>query len=350
MKRIILFFAIGLFFIPMSFARGVIENSQASDNVYELPERIVMIWDLIIRAEDNLRSKARIVNPGLNVISPTWFCISSEEGDVSSLASREYIEWAHDNGILVWPVFENKSDNWLTYKSLSDGDRRQRIIEQLVRYSREYKFDGINLNFEAMSRDTGKYYELFVMELYEKLRPLGIIVSIDIPIHIGDLNRIYDIGLIADNSDYVVIMAYDQYDSYSPEIGPTAAIAWVRQGVEEIVEIIAPEKLILGIPFYSIVWCEDITNGERFSETLGMAQIYEIFSVNPRIWARDMITEQIFAEFETDYISYRTWLEDEHSISLKLDAIYDFNLAGLSAWRRGLELPEIWGLINAYFR
>jgi len=363
MKRIILFFAIGLLVIPLSFAAGGKEKSQVSDEglsenyyepdekyVYERPEEIVMIWDLIIGAEDNLRPEARIAHPGLDVISPTWFCLSGEEGDVSSLASREYVEWAHDNNILVWALFENKSDDWLTFKSLSDWGRRQRIIEQLVRFAREYNLDGINLNFEAMNRYTGKYYEFFVFELYEKLHPLGITVSVDVPVRIGDLNRIYDINLIANNSDYVVILAYDQYDRYSHEDGPTAAIAWVRQGVEEILEIVAPEKLILGIPFYSIIWREDRSSAERSSEFLGMAEAYEMFSKNPRIWGRDRDTGQIFAEIEMDHVNYRTWLEDEHSISLKLDVVNDYYLAGLSAWRRGLELPEIWDLINAYFR
>jgi len=365
MKRIIIFFLITLLFVPASFARGVRqapneerpENFESPEyieapveNVYERPEKMVMIWDLIQREEDNVKPEAKIVHPGLNIISPTWFSISSEEGDVSSLASREYVEWAHSNGILVWALFENKSNNPLTYRALSDWERRHKIIEQLLSFSHEYKLDGINVNFEAMSRQTGILYELFIVELYEQLKPLGITLSVDISLSKGNMNRIYDTGLIARNSDYIVVMAYDQHNRYSPEIGPTAAISWVRQGIEEILEIVPHEKLILGIPFYSIVWIEDRNSGVHSSEILGMSETHEMFGRNPKIWAFDRITEQIFAETDIDQVNYRTWLENEHSISLKLDVVYDFNLAGLSAWRRGLELPEIWDLINAYFR
>ena len=365
MKKAVLFFLLTLFVVPASFARGnqavpVEEYSEniiiskydepSADYIYERPEKIVMIWDLIISEEDNHKAESKIVHSGLDVISPTWFCISSDDGDVSSLASREYVQWAHDNGILVWALFENKSNNILTYNALSDWEKRQRIIEQLISFAHEYGFDGINVNFEAMNRYTGILYELFIVELYKQLKPLGITLSIDTSLRTGETNRIYDTGLIARNSDYVVVMAYDQHDRCSPEIGPTAAIAWVRQGVEEILEIISPEKLILGIPFYSIVWIEDRRSGGKSSETMGMSRAHEMFERNPKIWALDRITEQIFAETNIDQTNYRTWLEDEHSISLKLDLVNDFNLAGLSAWRRGLELPEIWELINAYFR
>ena len=342
MKRKVLCFAIMLFVFQISFA---------GDN-YERPEKIVMIWDLINRAEDNLEPEERIAHAGLDVISPTWFFINDENGAVTSLASMEYVQWAHNNGIKVWALFENKSDDYLTYEALSTRDKRKRIISQLAGYAGEYRLDGINIDFEAMRRETGKLFELFIVELYETMRQMGITVSVDISLPIEYISTIYDFSLITDNSDYVVIMAYDQHHSYSGKIGPVASIAWVKQGIKDTLKYVSGKKIILGIPFFAMVWLEDNEDGiiKVSSELIEMKDAYETFDKSAKIWGRDRVTEQIYAEYETGHKRYKVWLEDEHSLSLKLDTINDYDLAGMSAWRRGLEWPEIWDMINAYFK
>lgn len=313
--------------------------------------KIVMIWDYIGRTQDNLRPDKRIVHAGLDVISPTWFSIRNRSGNVASLASREYVQWAHSHGIKVWALFENKSDDQLTYEALFTRSRRQRMINQIAGYAEEFRLDGINIDFEAMSRRTGRLFETFIAELYEKLKPMGVTLSVDISFPVSYAQTIYDVSLIAKNSDYVIIMAYDQHHAESEKIGPAAAIDWVKRGIEEALNYFSNEKMILGIPFYSIVWFEDKKNTllKARPELRGMKEAYDMFDKTAVIWGRDRITEQIYAEFENEEVRCKAWLEDDHSISLKLDTINDYNLAGMSAWRRGLEWPETWDMIKAYF-
>ena len=342
MKKKLLFFLIVLFVLTVSFA----------GEHYGRPEKIVMIWDLIGREEDNLGPDKRIVYAGLDVVSPTWFFIGNENGDVASLASREYVQWAHTNGIKVWALFENKSDNSLTFEALHTRIRRERIINQIAEYAGEYRLDGINIDFESMSRETGKLFEMFIVELYETLKMMGIILSVDISLPVNYTQTIFDINLIADNSDYIVLMAYDQHHSQSEEIGPVASIVWVKQGIEDTLIYVSQNKVILGIPFFVMVWLEENEDGilKISSEQIKMKDAYEMFDKAAKIWGRDRATEQIYAEYETGRRRYKVWLEDEHSISLKLDTVNDYDLAGMSAWRRGLEWPEIWDMINAYFK
>ena len=318
---------------------------------YLRTSRIVMLWDYIGKKEDNLNPDKRIQYGGIDVVSPTWFAIEGRDGTLSSLADREYVRWAHENGIKVWAVLENRSDNALTYTALSGRRGRTRIIEQIIQYAKDYDLDGINVDFEALRKETGRYFELFIMELYEKLQPPGIILSVDIPFPLGEIMEIYNIDVMAGNSDYLVMMAYDQHHAESAVSGPVAAIDWVRQGIRETLGHVSREKIILGIPFYTRVWIENTGNGRSgaSSELTGMKDALEQFSGTMDKWERDSRTEQIYAEYETGSRKYRSWLEDEHSLSLKLDVINDFDLAGFSAWRSGWEWAEIWDMIDAYF-
>lgn len=318
---------------------------------YAPSSRLVMVWDYIENEENNSVPDKRVAHKELDIISPTWFAISNTEGDISSLADREYVGWAHDNGLAVWALFENSSDGQRTFAVLSDKNTRKKMIDQIAGYAQAYSLDGINIDFEAMTRETGEYFEEFIIELYERLKPLDICLSVDIPLPIDGIQKVYDLNLLAGNVDYVVVMAYDQHHAESPVIGPAAAIGWVKQGIEDTLQYVPHDKVILGVPFFARVWLENRENGELeiTSEFMGMQEAYDLFSENASIWQRDDETGQIYAEFDQDLKCYKAWLEDEHSLSLKLDAVNDYNLAGVSAWRRGLEQPEIWDMIDAYF-
>ena len=340
----------GYFLVLMALA--ALQVSFAREG-YVRPAKIVMLWDYIGKADDNNRSEKRIVHEGLDVILPTWFSISSGGGNnnVSSLADREYVRWAHNNGIKVWAVFENRSLDGITYWALVNAEGRRSIITQIAFYAREYELDGINIDFEAMSAETGKLFEKFIAELYEKLKPLGITLSVDIPFPIEEIHRVYDINLIVQNCDYAVMMAYDQHYGSRSMAGPTAAIDWVKKGIEDTLSYIQGSRVILGIPFFTRVWTERREGGEiRISSELrGMKEAYDLFAMKTRLLERESATEQIYSEYDDGAALHKVWLEDEHSISLKLDAVNDYDLAGISAWRRGWEGEEIWDLINAYF-
>ena len=44
---------------------------------------------------------------GINVIAPTWFSLSDNQGGFQTYAEASYVEKAHDRGIQVWGVWDN---------------------------------------------------------------------------------------------------------------------------------------------------------------------------------------------------------------------------------------------------
>lgn len=69
-----------------------------------------MVWHQVtIDAANNAMEELISATEGVNVIAPTWFTLSDNEGNYESLASRSYVEKAHAMGLQVWAVIDNFS-------------------------------------------------------------------------------------------------------------------------------------------------------------------------------------------------------------------------------------------------
>ena len=190
---------------------------------------------------------------GLDVISPTWFQVVGEDGTLKNSADAKYVEWAHKNGYKIWALFSNNfGDSEKSSSFLRNTDSRDNAIRQLLAFTALYKLDGINLDFENLLDSDKDALTQFVREITPLLREQGLIVSIDI-----NTLRCYDRKALGEITDYVALMAYDQYWSGSSEAGSVAQVSWVEKTVKNFLNDIPPEKLILGIPFYTRLWKEE---------------------------------------------------------------------------------------------
>ncbi len=69
---------------------------------------------------------------GVNVISPTWFYVSDNSGNIINNATIDYVSTAHDRGLKVWGLVDNFTQDISTYEVLSKTSSRQNLITQLV--------------------------------------------------------------------------------------------------------------------------------------------------------------------------------------------------------------------------
>mgnify|MGYP000034295391 CR=1 FL=1 len=75
-------------------------------------------------------------------------------------------------------------------------------------------------------------------------------------------NAYYDRAEQAVFADYVVVMAYDEHYVKGPEAGSTSSLAFVKQSAERTIAEVPKEKVIVGLPFYSRLWCETPADSE----------------------------------------------------------------------------------------
>ncbi len=311
------------------------------------PYKINLAWHAVAGTAGNDTLGPVLENTkGINVISPTWFALTNNEGDFSSFASKDYVERAHGMGLEVWGLIDNFSNPDVdTYEVLSYTSKRAYLIEALVNTALEYGLDGVNIDFEGLSQDTGEHFIQFIRELSIPCREKGIVLSVDnyVPMGYTDHYNRKEQGIFA---DYVIIMGYDEHYNGSPEAGSVASIGFVEDGIRKTVEEVPAQKVINAVPFYTRIWKTE--GASLTSEAVGM-DLAEQFVSNHSIEMRwDEEACQNYGETQEGGVFYQVWLEDEHSIEAKLNIMQKYNIAGVAAWKLGFEKAAIWDVIQNY--
>ena len=269
-----------------------------------------MAWHQVTNqsANDNLASILQKTK-GINILSPTWFYLNDNNGNIASLASSTYVDYCHQNGIEVWALISIQ----------------------------------------------------FIRELSLKCANNGIVLSVDnyVP---SDYTAFYNRAEQALFADYVVIMAYDEHYAGSPEAGSVASIGFVTDGVENTLKEVPANQVILGMPFYTRVWSEtpvesDSTATDETDTTVdyelssyatNMTEVQKLISANgvQPVWLDDI--GQNYVEYQNGGVNYKIWIEDATSLEKKLTVMDTYGLAGSSFWKLGMEDSSIWDTIIKY--
>ena len=329
---------------------------------------INMAWHNVTNSEANNSVLQRIAeSKGLTTIVPTWFHVKDVEGNMDSIASSDYVNYAHQSNIEVWAAIRDFDGGIGSYDEsfelLSHTSSRENLINQLIAEALQVGVDGINVDFEKISEECGEHYIQFIRELSVRCRQNGIILSVDNYVPKG-YNKQYnrkEQGVVA---DYVVIMGYDEHFGGSPEAGPVSSYNFVKEGIEETLKEVPADKIISGIPFFTRLWEETPKTEAELAEQAGTEAAEYTMNVSSQplgmSTAQQKVAEagaeitwddeaqQNYATWTVDDVTYEIWLEDEQSIEAKLKLMKDNKLAGTAAWAIGQEDPDIWQLILKY--
>ena len=323
---------------------------------------ICMAWDQLYSSSANGDIASQISNSkGINVVSPTWFFLKDNKGNLSSIASSDYVTYCHQHNIEVWAMVDNfdyadfNRTEDTTY-ILTHTSVRQNLVNQIVSMAIQYNLDGINIDFEYLdSAAVGDGYIQFIRELSLKCANNGIVLSVDV-LHPASYNAVYNLSELADFADYVVMMEYDEHYSGSEEEGSVASINWVREGVSTTLKDVPSDQLILGMPLYTRVWVKtpntDASDTEivynlsssAYSSTAS-ATLVESHNAE-KVWLEDC--GQFYAEYEENGSIYMIWMEDSSSTEERLRLMDEYGLAGASFWSLYWDTNEIWDTVIKY--
>lgn len=288
---------------------------------------------------------------GMNVIAPTWFSLTDNQGNFRSFADAAYVSRAHGYGLQVWGVWDNfnyKNETGSDVNSLqilSSTTVRQQLVQNIVTTSVNLGLDGVNIDFESLSEDCGIHYVQFLRELSVLCRESGLVLSIDnyVPFHFNNYYRLDIQGQIA---DYVIIMGYDEHWHGSKDPGSVASIDYVSNGIANTLEKVPAQKVVNALPFYTILWRTEGTEvTDQYITLNNMADYLARMNIQPE-W--DETTCQNYAEWQEGSATYQLWIEDAESIQVKLNVMGTKNIGGVAVWRLGYGTPAVWELVAAY--
>lgn len=317
----------------------------------KLDGKINMVWDYYSEYV-TAPNRTGTTIPGVNVVSPSFFSLAKlGEGDLLDKvgdAGLQYIQWAKSNNYQIWGLVSNESMIQTTSDIMNSYALRSKLIDNIVSAAKKYNLNGVNIDFEYMYDKDIDLFTQFLVELHPRLKELGIILSVDVTAPDGGENwsSCYDRNAIADNCDYIIFMAYDQYGSSSTKSGTTAGYDWVKVNLNKFLktEEINPSKIILGVPFFTRLW-EESTGSSTSSTVVDMKSIANVLpSGIEKKWLDDV--RQYYVEYIKNGKTYKMWIEDEKSIKEKLSLISENSLAGAAFWAKGREDNSIWPIIS----
>ena len=299
-----------------------VENSGFTEPVYPdltSDERITIVWHYMDSESGNSSYENRTADmTGVDVISPTWFSLTDNEGNIRSIGKKSYVKKAHKDNLQVWGLVSDFSSDMDTSMVLASTAARRNCIGNLVSEAERLGLDGINLDFEYMEAPDGAAYSQFVREMSIACRKSGLVFSVDLacPYEWNSYIDRKEVGTVA---DYLINMGYDEHYVGS-EAGSVASLAFEERAVRELIKMGIPErKIISGVPFYTRIWYTSWNDDGTMninSEELSMGVVQttlNTWGVTP-VW--DAETAQNYADWTLDNgVRCQIWIEDGESMA-----------------------------------
>jgi cellulose synthase/poly-beta-1,6-N-acetylglucosamine synthase-like glycosyltransferase/spore germination protein YaaH/peptidoglycan/xylan/chitin deacetylase (PgdA/CDA1 family) len=286
----------------------------------------------------------------INTIFPEWFFIDTLTYRLQTRIDSAGLTLMKQKQLRIMPILSNFRsiakgfDGKLLHKLLSDTLLRNRFIQQVADTLSYYQLNGINVDFEDLAEKTNEPLTQFQKKLYETLHAGNMLVSMDVEAKNND----YDYPKLSDYNDYIVLMAYDQFNN-STGPGPISAQKWIEDAVSWTAERIDPSKIIVGLGGFGYDWANGkLDQTYTYNDAINKAKalnatiIYDDDSYNLHF---SYASEEV-VDSEIDTTRHEVWFTDAATTFNILRFSDEFPTAGTALWRLGSEDQRMWKYYN----
>lgn len=321
------------------------EKNYETHNYNMKDDKVTLAWFQVSGVAGNSGIDNNIATAsGVNVLAPTWYSVTDSSGSMSCYASTGLVNKMHQRGTDVWALVSDFDTNVDFAALYSSKKARTNMVNTLINDAEKYGFDGINLDFENIKSAYAKDYLQFVRELSIECERKGLVLSTD-NYKPEAYNRCYNLKEQSRFVDYVIVMAYDEHYA-GTDAGSVASLPFVKEAVEDTVQLVGKEHVIAGIPFYTRIWTT--TDGNTTSRAVGMQAAVDQLNSDGQVALWNDDCGQYVASYTVGNSTRQIWFEEEKSIEAKMQVIQENNVAGVAGWKLGLEKSSVWSVISKY--
>ncbi|MGB2938688.1 MAG: glycosyl hydrolase family 18 protein [Candidatus Dormiibacterota bacterium] len=279
----------------------------------------------------------------VSVLTPAFYSVDSA-GALHSNIDSGALSIARQNGVEVQPLVTNQDfDAAGGHQLLANPDLVMPVAEQLVAQAKANGYSGYQLDFENIAAADRDLLSAFSNALAARLKDGGLGYSVAVVPRRATSSpngpsALYDYAALSHGAEWLTMMAYDQH-TRQEDPGPVAGLDWVREVISFSASRLDTGKVYLGVPFYTRDFSLQAAPSARsYDETLGLAA----GSGGTVSWRFDIATAR--ADYVSEGVQHSAWLDNRDSLAAKMAFAREMHLAGVSAWRLGLEDPGSWSL------
>jgi len=253
-----------------------------------------------------------------------------------------------------------------TVKLLQNPAARASLVQDIAGVVKDRGIDGINLDWEPVPAAVRDDFTTFVRELRAALDGVhaGLELTFDLTTALGS----YDLPALTadDGADAALVMGYDYRVATAARAGSTAPLDTgsgfgLRGTVAEALAVVAPERVILGLPWYGRAWSTVSADAHALTQdpaTFGASQTVEYGAAV----AQAQLTGRLYDDAEASAWSVyqaascracpatwrQIWYDDVDSFRTKVGLALDQGLRGIGIWALGDDgaHPELWSALR----
>jgi peptidoglycan-N-acetylglucosamine deacetylase len=234
--------------------------------------------------------------------------------------------------------------DWLVpemVQMLAHQASRERLATELGEFADAEHEPGIVVDFELVPKSSQQDFARFIHDLAIALHGRNLKLMVALPA--ADWS--YDYKYLASQADAIILMNYDfHWPSSAP--GPIAPQDWFVKNIENMVKLVRPEKLVMGIANYGYDWP---AKSKRLPHPVAQAVTFQQGVITA-------VESESDIQFDPDTLNPRYSYEDEkhqvHNVWM-LDGVTAYNqlraaeragVRGTALWRLGMEDPSMWDI------
>ncbi|MBI1343611.1 MAG: glycosyltransferase [Terrimonas sp.] len=283
----------------------------------------------------------------LNMVFPEWFFIDPVTDILVTHIDGDALQLMKRKNVKIVPILNNTWTNPQTGESEFNGallhrifhqpEKRQRLIDDIVKNLQAYHLQGVNIDFEEFRENSDEPIINFQKALYERLHHEGLMVTQDIMPNDADFN----IRELNRYNDYLVLMAYDQHYSTSVP-GPVSGQQWIEKVLDESAADVPTEKIILAFAGYGYDWPKGaVATTVTYQEALATAKEF-----NAKIDFDNDHYNNDYTYTDGDQVVHTVYFNDAASNFNTIRFADEYGTAGTVLWRLGSEDERLWSFYN----
>lgn len=219
-------------------------------------------------------------------------------------------------------------------------------------------YRGLSIDFEAIPSGAQAGFKALIAELYEDFHPRNLRIYVNVPVHDDD----FDLKFLADHSDGLVLMNYDEHESDS-EPGPIASQDWFIDNLKATLKIVPKEKIICALGSYGYDWTTALPAPVKKGQKPAPEKVISAIPLSTQeAWQAaydsesqiDLDDDTLNVHFAYDdedaHVRHHVWFLDAVTSLNQMRSARELGIQTYALWRLGQEDNSLWKVWDSPLR